>query len=90
MKSINLKNLKNDHFGIYNAIKGRFDLKTTKVLISEVRDKNGQTVEPEFYVLCKDGTFYHLLRILDYHITELVKDPSFLQLTSRYSKHQSF
>ena len=84
MNIANLPNLKNDHFGLYNAIKGRgFDLRSAKVLITEVRDKNGQTVDPEFYVLCKDGTLYHIVRISDYYITEIVEEPNLLHLASK-------
>lgn len=84
MTYTNLSNLKNDHFGLYNAIKGRgFDLRSAKVLISKVRAKNGQTVDPEFYVLCKDGILYHLVRIFDYYITEIVEEPNLLHLASK-------
>ena len=84
MKNLTLKEVKSLFPSIHEVVKGRgFDLRSSKILTSEVRDLNNQIVEPEFYVLCKDGILYHLVSILGFHITEEINDPTLKEIAQK-------
>lgn len=83
MKNLTLKEVKSLFPSIHKVVKGRgFDLRSSKILTSEVRDANNQVVEPEFYVLCKDG-LYHLVSILGFYITEEINDPTLKEIAQK-------
>lgn len=84
MKNLTLKEVKSHFPFIHEVVKGRgFDLKSSKILASEVRDANNRIVEPEFYVLCKDGAFYHLVSILGFYIIEKINSPTLKEIAQK-------